>query len=91
MDMGIQVRDAELRYLVHEGRLPLASGIVGTVACRVIRPVAVNVHVVISIAALEEDGVGQVAAVDGAVGHGTRQRRGAAAVLQVVTTLVCIA
>jgi hypothetical protein len=69
MDVRIQVADAIRANCILERRLAIAAGVIRAGAGFVVNAVAVNVHVVVvSRAALEEEGVGDVAAEDGAAG-----------------------
>lgn len=71
VDVGIEIGNTVHLDGVLEGRLPLATGVVCAAAGRVIGAVAVNVHVVIVAAApLEEDGVGEISAIERAAAEG---------------------
>lgn len=66
VQVGIQILNAIGLHRILERSLALAGGVVGAVSGRVVGSVAVDVHVVVLIVTFEEDGVGNVAAIDGA-------------------------
>lgn len=81
VQVGIEIADTKVLHSALEGRLALSRGIIGTVASMVVGAVTVNVHVVVLVVALEEDGVGDVAAVDGAPAECSREGIATAAAL----------
>lgn len=83
MDVGVQILDAIFFDSVHESSFALATGIIRAGSSRPVGAIAVNVHVVIvARLSLEEDGVGDVAAVDGAAAESRGQLLGASAGLR---------
>lgn len=68
VNVGVEVRDAVALHGVLEGCLAVARRIVGAVASLVVSAVAVHIHVVVAVGALEKDGIGDVAAEDGVSG-----------------------
>lgn len=80
----IEIADAVVAHRVLERSLALARGIIRAVASMVVGAVAVNVHVVVLVVSLEEDGVGDIAAVDGAAAECARQSTSTAAILELL-------
>lgn len=72
MLVGIEVGDAVGLDSVLEGGLALARRVVGASTSGVVGAVAIDVEVVVSVVALQEDcALANVTAVDGASGEGT--------------------
>lgn len=82
VNIGIQVADAIRGNSILERGLAVTAGVVGAIASFVVDTITIDIHVVIiPIASLEEESVGDVAAEDGAGRGHVRQRVLAAASL----------
>lgn len=78
MNISIQVWDSKFLHVILESSFALATRVIGAPSRRVVGTITVDVHVIIvSGASLEEDGVGDVAAVAGATAEASRQLLGA--------------
>jgi hypothetical protein len=63
VDIGVKVGDAKLLHVGLEGGLALAGRVIGALAGGVVGPVAVDVHIGVTLGGGDENGTRDVAAV----------------------------